>query len=147
MQGVGRLELSDTLAGLHSRSLVTLAMPGRGMLSRPGGRTQVAEVTASAEKALTRALTGPAIALLESCPDDLWPRLARLLAAALRSALQVARPAEAHACASVLASETWCLPVCSLCACARACNSDGWRVWDRCWVSLGLLPCGLAVAG
>ena len=49
----------------------------------------MAEVAAAAQKSLSAAITGPAIALLESCPDDLWPRLARLLASALRTATQV----------------------------------------------------------
>ena len=52
-------------------------------------RMQVAEVAAAAQKGLSAAITGPSIALLESCPDDLWPRLARLLASALRTATQV----------------------------------------------------------
>ncbi|KAK9834006.1 hypothetical protein WJX81_002422 [Elliptochloris bilobata] len=49
---------------------------------------KVAEVAAAAQKGLAAAITGPAIALLESLPDDLWARLLRLLASALRTATQ-----------------------------------------------------------
>lgn len=140
LQCAGALELSGMLALLAPEVGAVDGHLARARVqpsSRPGGRAQVAEVTASAEKALTRALTGPAIALLESCPDDLWPRLARLLAAALRSALQVASPAEEHACASVLASGTGRVQACRPWACARACSPGSCQVCSGTWESQG----------
>ena len=49
---------------------------------------QVAEVERGAERELQAAIGGPAAALLDSCPPDLWPRLRRLLSASLARASQ-----------------------------------------------------------
>lgn len=47
------------------------------------------EVEKRAEKSLVAGLAGPASALLDSCPSDLWPRLGRLLSTSLGKACQV----------------------------------------------------------
>ena len=75
----------------HHRLMVTVGMQLCNVADCKslGADVQVADVAAAAQKSLSAAITGPSIALLESCPDDLWPRLARLLASALRNATQV----------------------------------------------------------
>ena len=50
------------------------------------------KVTNDGRKSLGEVLSGPALALLEAAPQDLWPRLASLCSRAISSVNQVLAP-------------------------------------------------------
>lgn len=50
---------------------------------------QVTRISAQARKSLAEVLAGPALALLDAAPQDLWPRLDSLCSRAVSSVHQV----------------------------------------------------------
>lgn len=62
-----------------------------GKLEEEGERVaQVVEIGDLARDNIAEAVTGPAISLLDTCPQDLWPRLSKLQLTALDRAAKVA---------------------------------------------------------
>ena len=53
------------------------------------GHLQIAKISSEGRKSLGEVMSGPALALLEAAPDDLWPRLQSLCNRAISSVGQV----------------------------------------------------------